>query len=917
MEERDIAIRCYTLPLEKKSGGPYIPDESHPTFDRYLCFDTETTTDPRQSLIFGSAKLVIQGRVVFTWLFYDERNIADKEIAILESFENCILLKVRDFVERVFLPEIYDNKTPLVGFNLPFDLPRLAIKVGCARKKGRGGFSFTLSPNYPHLLIRHINSHYSQIKFMKGRPDRKNNFGYDLGSNDFPGHFVDLRTLSFALTNQSFSLNRACKRFGVPYGKLEVKQHGKVTPEYVKYNLNDVEITHLLFQQLLAEVERYALDVDITRLVSPASVGKAYLNAMGVTSFLDKNPGFPPELLGKIMASYYGGRSEVRIRLEPRKIRVLDFLSMYPTMCGILSIWDYIISERIDYTDATDEVIRFTQNITLEDLRDQSTWKKLNVICEVVPDEDIFTVRSDFNGVNYNLATAYLTTKDPLIYTLADVVASKLLTGKSPTILKATRFVPIGIQEGLKGLQIVGGQNIEPGKDDFFMALAAHRQSCKEKMKKDHKDGNTESAELYDSIQNAIKIILNSTSYGIFVQENVHDVEEDVIVYGQGAPFESRQSSYEKPGPFFNPMIGTMVTSAARLVLAITESLLMRHGSVYAFCDTDSMAVPAEHVGEIQSFFQGLNPYPFEAELFKVEKYNFDEGGNLVDLHFLGISAKRYVLYYEKDGRFIIQKASYHGLGHIKNPFKEVDDTEWIDEIWMDFLHHYHNKISDEDMGLKYSDSYAISPFTVTTPTLLKRLNVLNASSDYNEQIKPFNFCLIGVANQNHDRSAGVVKPLAAFTKRPQEAVHRPFVDYTTGRVLQGVEYWKPIEDVLFKYMTHPESKFKGDMGELTRRHIQVKSICCIGKESNNLEQSRYFGISNDDLITYGGNASDNAEEEVEAFLMSLNQKDAEHFLIEPRILARWKKVIREGNHPKFQARSKERILRAMNTRAS
>ena len=66
MEERDIATRCYTIPLEKKSGGPYIPDKSHPTFDRYLCFDTETTTDPRQSLKFGSAKLVIQGRIVFT-----------------------------------------------------------------------------------------------------------------------------------------------------------------------------------------------------------------------------------------------------------------------------------------------------------------------------------------------------------------------------------------------------------------------------------------------------------------------------------------------------------------------------------------------------------------------------------------------------------------------------------------------------------------------------------------------------------------------------------------------------------------------------------------------------------------------------------------------------------------------------------
>jgi len=916
MEERDIATRCYTIPLEKKSGGPYIPDKSHPTFDRYLCFDTETTTDPRESLKFGSAKLVIQGSVAYTWLFYDERNIADKEIAILESFENCILLKVRDFVERVFLPEIYDNKTPLVGFNLPFDLSRMAIRVGYARKSSRGGFSFTLSPNYPHLLIRHINSHYSQIKFMKGRPDKKNYFGYDLGSNDFPGHFVDLRTLSFALTNQSYSLNRACKRFGVPYGKLEVEQHGKVTPEYVKYNINDVEITHLLFQQLLAEVQRYSLDVDITRLVSPASVGKAYLNAMGVIPFLEKNPEYPPELLGKIMASYFGGRSEVRIRLEPRSIRLLDFLSMYPTMCGILGIWKLIISERIDYVDVTDEVKQLIQDIELDDLRDKEVWKKFNVICEVVPNEDVFIVRSDFNSVNYNLATAYLTADKALTYTLADVISSKLLTGKNPNILKAIRFVPIGIQDELCNLKMVGDHVIDPKKDDFFIALATYRQFCKEQIKAAVRKGDTDEAERYDSIQNAVKIILNSTSYGIFVQENVHSEEGDVRVFSSSDPFESRQSVIEKPGPFFNPIIGTMVTSAARLVLAITESLLLRRGAVYAFCDTDSMAVPPENVEEIQSFFQGLNPYPFRAELFKVEKYNFDEQGNLVDLKFLGISAKRYVLYYEKNGRFIIQKASYHGLGHIKNPFKNVDDNQWIDEIWMDFLLKYHQKISEEELNLKYSDSYAISPFTVTTPRLLQRLNVLNTGSDYNDQIKPFNFCIVGVANKRKDRSDQVVKPLAPFTKYPQEAVHRPFVDYTTGKVLQGPEYWKPIEDVLFRYITHPESKFKGEMGELSRRHIRVKSVFCIGKESNNLERSRYFGISNDDLITYGENASDNTEKQVETFLMSLSHKNAKRFQIEPRMLARWRKAIRQGKHPKFQARSKERILRAMNTRA-
>lgn len=915
MEERDIAVRCFTRPVENNRRHSFRNDRSIPTFERYLVLDTETTVDTKQSLKFGSAILMIHGRVSYRWIFYDERNVTIGDIAILESFEGCLVMKVNDFVERVLLKEIYDIHTPLIGFNLPFDLSRLAIKVGYGRKRGRGGFSFTLSPSYPHLLIKHINSKHAQIKFMKGRIDGKNNFGYDKGSQDFPGIFVDLRTLTFALTNESYSLDEACKRFGAAQGKLEVKQHGKVTREYVEYNLNDVVITHQLFQNVMKELDKYGLDVDVTRLVSPASIGKAYLTAMGVRSFVEKNPDFSPELLGKIMETYYGGRSEVRVRLEPRHIRLLDFLSMYPTMCGLLGIWEFIVSDHIDCIEVTNEVQNLLDNITRDDLRDKIFWKNLNVICEVVPDEDIFTVRSDFNGVNYNLANVYLTSNEPLSYTLADVVASKLLTGKNPKILKAVRFVPVGVQDGLRLVRIIGEQWVDPVQDDFFIALSCHRHSCKKKKEMAEKEGDLSSVAIYNSIQNATKTILNSTSYGIFVQENVIAGDGDVEVFGHGPSFESKQSVIERPGPFFNPIIGTMVTAAARLVLAIAESILNDHGAMYAFCDTDSMAVPSEHVEEIQSHFRILSPYPFEAELFKLEKENFDDGGNLVDLQFIGVSAKRYVLFYEKDGQFVIQKASNHGLGHIRNPFKMVDDKEWIDEVWMDFLNLYYNRVSDDELSLKYSDCYALSSFTVNTPQLLERLSILNAAKDYNDRIKPFNFCILGVANQRHERSDRIVKPLAPFKKRAQEVVHMPFIDYNTGKILNGIEYWKPIEDVLFRHTTHPESKFDGEIGELVRRHVRVKSIACIGKESNNLERSRYFGICPEDLITYDKTSpTTDAVCTVEGFLLSLTDKEAKRYNINPRELARWKAKIRDDEQLKFQAGSKARVIQAMNS---
>ena len=47
---------------------------------------------------------------------------------------------------------------------------------------------------------------------------------------------------------------------------------------------------------------------------SEASIGKAYLRSMGIKPWRQTEHVFTPELIGIIMSSYYGGRTEVRIR---------------------------------------------------------------------------------------------------------------------------------------------------------------------------------------------------------------------------------------------------------------------------------------------------------------------------------------------------------------------------------------------------------------------------------------------------------------------------------------------------------------------------------------------------------------------------------------------------------------------------
>ena len=40
-----------------------------------------------------------------------------------------------------------------------------------------------------------------------------------------------------------------------------------------------------------------------------------------------------------------------------------------------------------------------------------------------------------------------------------------------------------------------------------------------------------------------------------------------------------------------SPLLGVLITGAARLMLAITERLVLDEGLDWAFCDTDSMAL--------------------------------------------------------------------------------------------------------------------------------------------------------------------------------------------------------------------------------------------------------------------------------------------------------------------------------------
>lgn len=154
----EIAVRAFVKPKTRVLYNELRQTEIL-NFTRILFCDTETTVDQYQNLLFGSYKIYHGHVLIDPGVFYEPKLVSSKDVEILMRVYDKVI-PVRQFVDEIFLPEVYDAQTLCVGFNLPFDLSRLAIDFGYGRKSNKGSFSLELSKNekYPRLIIRHIDS---------------------------------------------------------------------------------------------------------------------------------------------------------------------------------------------------------------------------------------------------------------------------------------------------------------------------------------------------------------------------------------------------------------------------------------------------------------------------------------------------------------------------------------------------------------------------------------------------------------------------------------------------------------------------------------------------------------------------------------------------------------------------------------
>ena len=658
----------------------------------------------------------------------------------------------------------------------------------------------------------------------------------------------------------------------------------------------------------MAQYQSHQLPTPATKIYSEAGLGKAYLNAMNVRPWRTVQPDFPPEIIGAIMSSYFGGRSEVHWRREIVQTSYCDFASMYPSVCTLMDLWSFVISDGMTHEDWTDGARSFLAGVDLAALQQPDTWLAMGVLVQVKPTADIFPVRARYSDgptgdPSTTIGLNYLTSDNPVWMTLADCIASKLLTGRAPEVVQAIRFEPKDMQSDLAPINIAGNDAyaIDPARDNFYKRVIDLRREVKGNLKRAKATGASKvELDRLDAEQLALKILANATSYGIFIELNVQDADQADLVtaHGVDGSFQTQPGQVETPGSHFHPLLATLITGAARLMLAITERRLIDEGLDWVFCDTDSMAfgrpedMPEDEfhvrVERVCEWFTPLNPYEGGGSILEFEDQNLDPlTGESQALFAYAISAKRYALFnWSDDGQPIIRKASAHGLGHLQTPYgrpdpKAEDDDDdsdtgvqlWQEDFWRELVSDAARGDDDGDAEFTWRSELlapAASRYAATTTTVLSWFSAFNRGLPYDHQVRPFNFMLWFPSKKPWERQIEVAmpvdprqrrpKPVAAYTK-DLTRIERIWDRETREDIDRG--WLRTYAEVLRTYPVHSESKFldgaRIQRGRTRRRHIRADLVWNIGKEGDRFEEDGSLGVRDDPALPYGLSTGDRA----------------------------------------------------------
>lgn len=889
MEKKTAFLRAYIKEKdrEKKQKVSVLPEGLFKiSYNTLLVVDTETTTDIYQNLLFGGFLLVNETKGINQYGLFHEDNLEEfdpkgyRELQIYSKNNNIPLISKTDFLEKYFFPYCFFKQVPYVGMNNGFDFSRLATScpnLDDKKPKDRLKLRFQFEKEVFEISQKRLGLsdkfYFSSRKRLEQKETKNGGFALKWVPKNVMynrGIFLDvghLYSVFYASGTEKFSLEDITKNLKLPVIKTKAEKHGEITQNYIEYNLRDVKTTYLAFR----EIEKYKNEIGLKQLpledcYSGASIGKHLYKELGILPFNELNPETTDEEKGFQMAALYAGRVEAAYRHRPVKCEVLDFTSMYPSVVVLTGLWDYMISKGYEKVEATEDIKKFVDSVKLEDFQNPEIWKKLIGIVKIKPDNDFLPTRTGYDKNSGDKTVAIQKVSSDLVFPfhLMDIITSKIITGKTPKIIEGFYYYPKEPQETLRPTKIMGFE-IDPLKENLYKFLVEKRAELKA-IAKPLEEGGPEKENLLAKAQ-ALKIISNGTSYGIYIEENT-EKRESWFSVSAGDYEYGGYGRTENEGIHFNPLIGVSITAGSRLLLALAQKKAIELGKPHYYTDTDSIFVDPEITKPLIEFFNKFNPYTHIPDLLKLEddklknrygeKIKRKEGkdGLLYPTQYaLIISSKRYVLYAkDNEGKPDIDKmeGKLHGLGHISrflNNLETKEDIEkerrvknWTNWIWRDIVLYLTGKVDEGYIWETYEHYREITKMSIRTASVYHNFRYVNRGKPYKEQIKPFNFFLKG---NSIDKN---VVPIAPYLDNPQEMVTKPFINEKTGIATKGEEYFKRMDHTFVLYCRHPEKKFEGETGYLKRREIFFEDIKGIGKEIDSEE------MFNEETLDHGSN---------------------------------------------------------------
>ena len=442
---------------------------------------------------------------------------------------------------------------------------------------------------------------------------------------------------------------------------------------------------------------------------------------------------------------------------------------------------------------------------------------------------------------------------------------------------------------------------IDLKKDDLFKTVIEMRQEIKASIKTLKKqvaelNCNKQEIERLESMEQGLKFLANSTSYGVlaeFIEEDPFEVPREIQLHiGQGLPRPCKTTRFETPGKHYSGEIASFITGGGRLLFAMIERLGKDRGISHALCDTDSMVFVRpddmereaflQHISEMIETVNCLSPYKPGIPLLKSEDVN------VIDdmpepLYVLAISSKRYALYNKRwkddqeqwhDG-IRLRKCTNHGLGSYINPpnyrskipvpYAKDDEpictARWIDDLWTLAIRKAESKpiIDDTEMILEeeihdlLGDVPAISQESVSTWEVFEQIDDI-------PHIRPFSFfvTLPGIEEwMMGERMRQTGQYIEVKSELMGIGYYAPFstnIDEIKAKLTRKDNHeltphapTATLAEKVLHYFAHPEHKAypSHGIGQLQKQPVIVGALAYCGKETQTQYSYSEDGESN------------------------------------------------------------------------